>query len=87
MASSHSVLAKVAAPAALAAPAHCARRPPPSMVGAMTDDPRAAPTPAPPFDLNHWILRPPHVRVWHETVLAFLDEHVLGKDWVPPGLL
>jgi dipeptidyl aminopeptidase/acylaminoacyl peptidase len=38
-------------------------------------------------DENHWILRPPHVRVWYETVLAFLDEHVLGKDWVPPRLL
>jgi dipeptidyl aminopeptidase/acylaminoacyl peptidase len=36
---------------------------------------------------NHWILTPPHVRVWYETVLAFLDQHVLGKDWVRPGLL
>ena len=38
-------------------------------------------------DEDHWILRPPHVRVWYETVLAFLDQHVLGKDWVRPGLL
>jgi dipeptidyl aminopeptidase/acylaminoacyl peptidase len=38
-------------------------------------------------DENHWILRPPHVRVWYETVLAFLDQHVLGKDWVRPKLL
>ncbi|HZD03010.1 MAG TPA: S9 family peptidase [Actinomycetes bacterium] len=38
-------------------------------------------------DENHWILRPPHVRVWYETVLAFLDQHVLGKDWVRPRLL
>jgi hypothetical protein len=36
---------------------------------------------------NHWILSPPHVRVWYETVLAFLDQHVLGKDWVRPELL
>jgi dipeptidyl aminopeptidase/acylaminoacyl peptidase len=36
---------------------------------------------------NHWILTPPHVRVWYETVLAFLDQHVLGKDWVRPELL
>ncbi len=35
-------------------------------------------------DENHWILRPPHIRVWYETVLAFLDQHVLGKDWVRP---
>ncbi|HEV3505910.1 MAG TPA: alpha/beta fold hydrolase, partial [Actinomycetes bacterium] len=38
-------------------------------------------------DENHWILTPPHVRVWYETVLAFLDEHVLGKDWARPELL
>jgi dipeptidyl aminopeptidase/acylaminoacyl peptidase len=38
-------------------------------------------------DENHWILNPPHVRVWYETVLAFLDQHVLGKDWVRPELL
>jgi dipeptidyl aminopeptidase/acylaminoacyl peptidase len=38
-------------------------------------------------DENHWILTPPHVRVWYETVLAFLDQHVLGKDWVRPPLL
>jgi dipeptidyl aminopeptidase/acylaminoacyl peptidase len=38
-------------------------------------------------DENHWILTPPHVRVWYETVLAFLDQHVLGKDWARPELL
>jgi dipeptidyl aminopeptidase/acylaminoacyl peptidase len=38
-------------------------------------------------DENHWILTPPHARVWYETVLAFLDQHVLGKDWVRPELL
>jgi dipeptidyl aminopeptidase/acylaminoacyl peptidase len=36
---------------------------------------------------NHWVLTPPHVRVWYETVLAFLDQHVLGKDWARPELL
>jgi dipeptidyl aminopeptidase/acylaminoacyl peptidase len=38
-------------------------------------------------DENHWILTPPHARVWYQTVLAFLDHHVLGKDWVRPELL
>jgi dipeptidyl aminopeptidase/acylaminoacyl peptidase len=38
-------------------------------------------------DENHWILSPPHVRLWYETVLAFLDQHLLGKDWARPGLL
>jgi dipeptidyl aminopeptidase/acylaminoacyl peptidase len=38
-------------------------------------------------DENHWILRPPNIRVWYETVFAFLDQHVLGKDWVRPNLL
>jgi dipeptidyl aminopeptidase/acylaminoacyl peptidase len=38
-------------------------------------------------DENHWILRPPNARVWYETVLAFLDQHVLGKEWVRPALL
>ena len=38
-------------------------------------------------DENHWILKPQHARVWYETVLAFLDHHVLGTAWVRPGLL
>jgi dipeptidyl aminopeptidase/acylaminoacyl peptidase len=38
-------------------------------------------------DENHWILRPQNARVWYETVLAFLDEHVLGKPWRAPELL
>ncbi len=38
-------------------------------------------------DENHWILKPQHARVWYETVLAFLDHHVLGKDWSRPELL
>jgi len=38
-------------------------------------------------DENHWILKPNNSRIWYETVLAFLDEHVLGKEWVRPELL
>jgi dipeptidyl aminopeptidase/acylaminoacyl peptidase len=38
-------------------------------------------------DENHWILTPPHARLWYRTVLAFLDHHVLGKDWARPELL
>ena len=38
-------------------------------------------------DENHWVLKPQNSRVWYETVLAFLDEHVLGKEWVRPALL
>ncbi len=38
-------------------------------------------------DENHWILKPGDVRVWYETVLAFLAQHVLGADWQQPELL
>ncbi len=38
-------------------------------------------------DENHWILTPQHAKLWYETVLAFLDHHVLGKDWQVPALL
>jgi dipeptidyl aminopeptidase/acylaminoacyl peptidase len=38
-------------------------------------------------DENHWILKPQNARLWYETVLAFLDEHVLGNEWVRPALL
>jgi len=38
-------------------------------------------------DENHWILKPQNSRVWYATVLAFLDQHVLGKDWERPALL
>jgi dipeptidyl aminopeptidase/acylaminoacyl peptidase len=38
-------------------------------------------------DENHWILKPGNARVWYETVLAFLDEQVLGLDWRRPELL
>lgn len=35
-------------------------------------------------DENHWVLRPQHAIVWYETVFAFLDQHVLGEQWVRP---
>ncbi|MBO0684498.1 MAG: S9 family peptidase [Candidatus Dormibacteraeota bacterium] len=38
-------------------------------------------------DENHWILKPGNAQVWYETVLAFLDHHVLGKEWRQPDLL
>jgi dipeptidyl aminopeptidase/acylaminoacyl peptidase len=38
-------------------------------------------------DENHWILKPQHARVWYETVLAWLDHHLLGKEWERPALL
>ncbi|HEX6488099.1 MAG TPA: S9 family peptidase [Candidatus Dormibacteraeota bacterium] len=38
-------------------------------------------------DENHWILKPGNSRLWYETVLAFLDEHVLGAGWRSPELL
>jgi dipeptidyl aminopeptidase/acylaminoacyl peptidase len=38
-------------------------------------------------DENHWVLKPSDVRVWYETVLAFLGEHVLGQPWQRPELL
>jgi dipeptidyl aminopeptidase/acylaminoacyl peptidase len=38
-------------------------------------------------DENHWILKPQNARLWYGTVLAFLDETVLGKPWVRPDLV
>ena len=38
-------------------------------------------------DENHWILAPGNARIWYETVLAFLAEHVLGQEWERPALL
>ena len=38
-------------------------------------------------DENHWVLTPGNARVWYETVIAFLAEHVLDQDWQRPGLL
>ena len=33
------------------------------------------------------VLKPHNVRVWYETVLAFLDHHVRGIPWRRPELL
>ncbi len=38
-------------------------------------------------DENHWILKPQNARLWYQTVLAFLDENVLGKPWRRPPLV
>ena len=38
-------------------------------------------------DENHWVLTPGNARVWYETVLSFLAEHVHGQDWQRPELL
>jgi len=38
-------------------------------------------------DENHWVLKPGNARVWYETVLAFLDHHVLGAQWRRPDLV
>lgn len=38
-------------------------------------------------DENHWILKPTNSQVWYETVLAFVNHHVLGEDWQRPHLL
>jgi dipeptidyl aminopeptidase/acylaminoacyl peptidase len=38
-------------------------------------------------DENHFITSPNHVLLWHATVAAFFDHHVLGKPWQRPDLL
>jgi dipeptidyl aminopeptidase/acylaminoacyl peptidase len=38
-------------------------------------------------DENHWIGKPQHARVWYETVVAWLDHHLLGKEWQRPSSL
>ncbi|RBY83570.1 S9 family peptidase [Geodermatophilus sp. TF02-6] len=38
-------------------------------------------------DENHWVLTPGNARIWYETVLSFLAEHVLGREWQRPELL
>ncbi len=35
-------------------------------------------------DENHWIGKPQNARLWYATVLAFLDETVLGRPWIRP---
>ncbi|MEJ5913294.1 S9 family peptidase [Pseudokineococcus sp. 1T1Z-3] len=36
---------------------------------------------------NHWVMAPGGAVAWYQTVLAFLDQHVLGKAWVQPDRL
>ncbi|MDW3214120.1 MAG: S9 family peptidase [Ilumatobacteraceae bacterium] len=38
-------------------------------------------------DENHWVLAPGNARIWYDTVLAFLAEHVLDEEWRRPELL
>ncbi len=38
-------------------------------------------------DENHWVLKPQNARLWYSTVLAFLDEHLLGVPFARPDLL
>jgi dipeptidyl aminopeptidase/acylaminoacyl peptidase len=38
-------------------------------------------------DENHWILTPQHVKVWYQTVFAFLAHHALGEEWQAPAIL
>ncbi|HEV7653445.1 MAG TPA: S9 family peptidase [Mycobacteriales bacterium] len=38
-------------------------------------------------DENHWIMTPGHVKVWYETIQAFLAERVLDQPWQRPDLL
>jgi dipeptidyl aminopeptidase/acylaminoacyl peptidase len=38
-------------------------------------------------DEGHWILKPGNIKAWYSTVLAFLDQHVLGEPWKRPDLL
>ena len=36
---------------------------------------------------NHWVLSPGNSKVWYETVLSFLSEHLLGEKWDRPALV
>ncbi|MCC5949289.1 MAG: S9 family peptidase [Nitriliruptoraceae bacterium] len=38
-------------------------------------------------DENHWVLKPQNARLWYETVLAFLAEHLDDADFERPELL
>ncbi len=38
-------------------------------------------------DENHWVLSPNNSKAWYSTVFAFLDQHVLGREWRRPELL
>lgn len=38
-------------------------------------------------DENHWILKPSNSALWYDTVMAFVDHHVKGKEWQKPSIL
>ncbi|WP_022883026.1 S9 family peptidase [Gryllotalpicola ginsengisoli] len=38
-------------------------------------------------DENHWVLSPQHAKVWYQVVLAFLAQHVLGREAEVPATL
>ncbi len=38
-------------------------------------------------DENHWVLKPQNLRLWYETVFAFLAETVHGESWQAPDLM
>jgi dipeptidyl aminopeptidase/acylaminoacyl peptidase len=38
-------------------------------------------------DENHWVLKPGNVKVWYDTVHAWLATHVLGQEWERPALV
>jgi dipeptidyl aminopeptidase/acylaminoacyl peptidase len=38
-------------------------------------------------DEHHWIAKPANIRLWNDTILAFLSHHLLGEPWSPPALL
>lgn len=38
-------------------------------------------------DENHWVLKPGNIRVWYDTVLAWLDAHVLEHPYERPELV
>jgi dipeptidyl aminopeptidase/acylaminoacyl peptidase len=38
-------------------------------------------------DENHWILKPQNARLWYQSVLAYLAEHLRGEPFERPDLL
>ncbi len=38
-------------------------------------------------DEGHWIMKPGNSRIWYQTVLAFLNQHVLEEEFNRPQLL
>ena len=38
-------------------------------------------------DEHHWVLRPANTRLWYDTVVAFLDEHLRDEPFRRPALL